>query len=218
MSSIYKLLFVVIFSLSTLIGYAQSFLVRADAQNILYAGVQNPLSIVVSGMYCNSLVVKTSGGIISKNESSNSGCRYFIEHAEEGVTTISVFKKENKTLKKVGETSFWTKKLPLPEAMVGVLTGDTANKKVLIAMGGVRVVLPLPVDADFSVISYKTFVIRNDSVLAVIHNTGARYNADLVKNLNLIEKGDQIIFSNITVRYPDKTQFVVKPLSYTITE
>jgi hypothetical protein len=213
--------FSILFFFTTCI-YGQQFLMTTDADKVVYLGIENPLSIIVKGVNCNQLIMKTDNGTIEKSKGKGSACRYISKPVKEGLATIQLFTKENKALKKVGEAYFWASKIPLPEAMVGNINKDTASKKILVMMGGIRALIMNSLFCSesflFSVTSYKAVLIRNDSVLAVIHNTGARYNAELLKHLNLLEKDDQVIFSNISVEYPNRSLVVLKPLSYTITE
>ena len=96
---------------------------------------------------------------------------------------------------------------------------DTINKKMLIAMGGVRALqVNSSICADFEVLSYKVTLTRNDTTFAVINNTGARYNPALLEHFNKVKNNDQVIFSDITVRYFDNKPFGLKILSYKVTE
>lgn len=222
MPCIYKLLcsfFIVLCSTHT---YAQRFVVTNNSQKALYVGVENPLSVIVDGLDCDRIIMKTNNGTVGKLERKGTACVCTIKPAEKSTAIIQLFKKENKTIKKIGESHFWVEAIPLPKAMVGNIATDTVSKKIFIAMGGIRAIIMNSLFCSeafvFSVVSYNAIMMRNDSVLTVIHNTGARYNTELVADLRLLQKGDQVIFSNVSVQYYDKSVVVLKPVSYTITE
>lgn len=143
-----------------------------------------------------------------------------ILHAAPGTAKISVYKKSKGKLKKVGEMFFRVKFLPEPEPMVGNIDKETTSKKMLLAMGGVRAFQPSSsICYDFEVTSYKITIIRKDSVVATVNNLGARYKAELLEHLNRIEMNDEIIISDITVRYYDnKPMILEKRLKYKITQ
>ena len=215
-----RLFGLLLFSLSsTLQLFAQRFLVSNENENLLYARVQNPVAVVVDGVDCKYLIVKTDNGTISAESANKYSCKYIVLPEIPGTAKITVYKKYQGELKKVGEMFFRVRQLPAPEPMVGNIDKDTINKKMLIAMGGVRALqVNSSICADFEVLSYKVTLIRNDTTFAVINNTGARYNPALLGHLNKVKNNDQIIFSDITVRYFDNKPFALKMLSYKVTE
>ncbi|WP_165813727.1 GldM family protein [Terrimonas sp.] len=209
----------VFFILSTLQLPAQRFLVSNENENLLYARVQNPVAVVVDGVDCKHLIVKTDNGTISAEDANKYSCKYIVLPEMPGTAKITLYKKYQRKLKKVGEMFFRVKQLPAPEPMVGNIDKDTVNKKMLIAMGGVRALqVNSNICATFEVLSYKVTLMRNDNTFAVINNTGARYNPVLLEHLYNLKSNDQIIFSDITVRYFDDKPFGLKMLSYKVTE
>lgn len=217
MLRIFQLL--IFFILITLQLSAQRFLVSNENENILYLRVPNPVSAVVDGVDCNHLVLTTDNGSITTQSDSKPSCKYISIPTVPGTAKISIYKKTNGRLKKIGEMFFRVKMLPEPEPMVGNIDKETITKNTLLAMGGIRAIqVNSNICANFEVLSYKVRLIRNDTTLIVINNTGARYNPEVLKYLNTINNNDQIIFSEITIRYFDDNPLVLKKLSYTVTE
>jgi hypothetical protein len=172
-----------------------------------------------SKIFYATLIVKTDNGTISAESANKYSCKYIVLPETPGTAKITVYKKYHGKLKKVGEMFFRVKQLPPPEPMVGNIDKDTINKKMLIAMGGVRALqVNSSICADFEVLSYKVTLTRNDTTFAVINNTGARYNPALLEHFNKVKNNDQVIFSDITVRYFDNKPFGLKILSYKVTE
>ncbi|MGN6435026.1 MAG: hypothetical protein ACTHMM_00775 [Agriterribacter sp.] len=206
--------------ISTLQAPAQNFLVSNTSENIFYLRAQNPVSVVVDGAACSSLVIKTDNGTVSSVTQGDFFCNCTIIPERPGIATVTVYKKSQSKLKKVGIMAFRVRSLPLPEAMIGNIGGPFCRKKVLIAMGGVRVIQTNSnICAAYSVQSYKTTLIRNDSIIAQVTNLGAVYNEELLKHLQNIEINDQVIISDIVIMYYDGDPMALqKQLIYTITE
>lgn len=209
----------ILMSASTPQLFAQRFLVSNEAQNILYGGVPNPIAVVVDGVDCKQLIVRTDNGTISTEGSNSHSCKYIVLPEAPGTAKITVYKKYQARLKKIGEMLFRVKWLPTPEPMVGNIDKDTINRQTLIIMGGLRATqVNSNICADFEVLSYKVTLLRNDTSIAVINNTGARYNPELLEYLRTLHDKDEIVFSEITIRYFDNRPLSLKKLSYKVTE
>ncbi|MCC6287342.1 MAG: hypothetical protein IT249_05605 [Chitinophagaceae bacterium] len=102
----------IFFILTTLQLSAQRFLVSNENENILYARIQNPVSVVVDGVSCKQLVVKTDNRTISGEAANKYSCKYIALPETPGIAKITVYKKHQRKLKKVGEMLFRVKWLP----------------------------------------------------------------------------------------------------------
>lgn len=189
-------------------------------QNILYARVQNPIEIVVDGVPCNQLLLKTDNGNVTQGGVSKTSCIYTIVPDSSETATLIVFKKKKTGLIQVGEMVFRVKSLPPPTAEIGVSGKNSYSKKMLIAMGGVRAFQTGGyICADFSVESYTATIVRNNSLIDSIHNSGAVYNAALIACLQKLKAKDQLIISDIMIRYFDnKSLLLQEKLLYTVVE
>lgn len=171
--------------------HAQRFLVSNEKENILYVRVENPLSVVVDGVDCEQLIIKTDNGTIDISNANKSACKYVATPAAPGIAKITVYQKTKNKPRKIGEMFFRVKYLPAPEPMVGNIDKDTLNKKQLIAMGGVRAIqVNSDICANFEVLSYRVKLIRNDIAYAQIMNSGARYTPELLTYLYTLKKDD----------------------------
>lgn len=213
-------LFLVLMLISTLQASAQRFLVSNEKENILYLHVQNPVGVMVDGVACSSLVVKTDNGMLSAVTSGEHSCQCTITPEIPGTATITLYKKLHNKLKKVGTMAFRVRSLPLPEPRIGNIDKPFCNKKVLLAMGGLRAIQTTnDICADFSVQRYKVTLIRNDSIVTAMINEGARYNDGLLKHLQSMEVNDHLIISDIVIQYYDGNPMPLqKKLFYTITK
>ncbi len=84
---------VFLFCIST--AFAQRAVVSADKMNVLYAGIENPVSIAAENHSCKDLVVEISHGTISKYE-YDGPCGYAVKVNTPGRAIITVKNKKGK--------------------------------------------------------------------------------------------------------------------------
>src|SRR5690349_5004666 len=90
--------------------WAQHAVVSCDRMNVLFAGVDNPMSIAVENVPNKSLVVKATNGAIEKVADG----KYIYKGSTLGIDEILVLKKNKSGLKKVGTIPFRVQSLPDP--------------------------------------------------------------------------------------------------------
>lgn len=116
-----------------------------EKMNVMYIGVENPVTISTgSGKRENAKVSFTGGSI------SGSGDRYTVKPTQQGPATFTI---------NVDGKSYpfpiRVKRLPPPTPMVGQMSGGKMSSAQFKAMGGVRAVLKdSEFDAPFTVLSY----------------------------------------------------------------
>lgn len=69
-------------------SHGQKFSIAADKMNILYVGVDNPITIAVENSSNKSIIIKTNNGKITGNNGS-----YTFRSNEVGKAEISIYKK-----------------------------------------------------------------------------------------------------------------------------
>jgi hypothetical protein len=114
--------------------------------NVMYVGVENPLTISTgSGKRENAKVSFTGGSI-----TSTGGDNYIAKPSETGPATITISIDGKST-----PFAIRVKLLPDPVAMVGTLKGGKIPSAQFKAMGGLRAqLLDSEFDAQFQVVSY----------------------------------------------------------------
>ncbi len=100
--------------------FSQFASVTSERNTILYAGIENPLSIVAESTPCSSLIVKTTQGSITGKD-----CRYEFQIDFDTVsknkihyTNILVYKKINSKLKLLAKWVYKIKEIPDPVAFL----------------------------------------------------------------------------------------------------
>jgi len=178
--------------------------------NVLYIGVQNPLTIT-AGAGSEKVTASFSGGSIRKV----SGNKYIADPKETGEHTITVLV-EGKAAGKVG---FRVKNLPLPAAYVGNLKAGpvpTANFK---AMGGVIAKLEdSEFDAPYEVVSYTVGALSSDIPdYAPVTNNGNRWSGAAANLINKLKPGALVVINDIRVKDPaGRVRTLSGSLSYSL--
>ena len=129
------------------VGTASGASIFLQKMNVMYAGVDNPVTISAGSLKAEKVSVSFSKGSVSRTSGDNYNAR--VTSLGEGVITIS------------GEGKSFTfpircKKLPPPTPMVGTLKSGNVSSAAFKAMGGVRAILEESEfsGAPFSITSY----------------------------------------------------------------
>lgn len=177
------------------VGTPSGVAVMADKMNVLYIGVDNPLTIT-AGAGSEKVTATFSGGTLSKV----SGNKYIAKPTNAGEHTVTVMV-EGKAAGKVG---FRVKQLPLPAAYVGNLKPGavpTANFK---AMGAVLAKLEeSEFDAPYEVVSYTVGALSPDNPdYTPITNNGPRWNGSAAALIAKLKPGALVVINDIKVKGP----------------
>ena len=194
------------------VGAASGVAVSANKMNVLYIGVDNPLTIT-AGAGSEKVSAQFSGGAISKT----SGNQYIAKPSagSYGDHTVTVLVGG----KAAGKVGFRVKQLPNPTAYVGNLKAGTVPSASFKAMGGVIAKLEdSEFDAPFEVISYRVGALSADIPdYAPVENKGARWSGGAATLINKLKPGSLVAITDITVKGPDgRTRVLSSGLSYNL--
>ena len=187
------------------VGQPSGVAVMADKMNVLYVGVDNPLTIT-AGAGSEKVTASISNGRISKN----SGSKYTAKPTEPGEANVNVMV-DNKS---VGKVAFRVKYLPPATGMVGTFEGGQVSTAQFKAMGGVRAVLQnSEFEALYQVISY-TIADLSSADYNPVANNGPRWSGSAATLVNNLKPGRGVYIDNIKAKGPDGRTITLKPLSY----
>jgi hypothetical protein len=194
------------------IGMPSGVAASADKMNVLYIGVDNPLTIT-AGAGSEKVSAQFSGGTISKS----GGSKYIVRPSagSYGDQTVTVLVDG----KSVGKVGFRVKQLPNPTAYVGNLRPGAVPSASFKAMGGVIAKLEdSEFDAPFEVVSYKIGALSADIPdYAPMENKGARWSGSAAGLVNKLKPGALVAITDITVKGPDgRTRVLPSGLSYNL--
>jgi gliding motility-associated protein GldM len=181
-------------SIDYTVGTPAGVAVMADKMNVLYTGVENPLTIT-AGAGSEKVTATFSGGSIKKI----SGNKYVAVPTSTGDHFITILVDG----KSAGKVAYRVKRLPLPEAKVGNLATGAVSSAAFKAMGGVIARLEdSDFDAQYDVVSYSVEANLTGDYTS-IPNTGNRWNGNAADLINKLKPGNRVTISDIRVKSPD---------------
>lgn len=165
-----------------------------EKMNVLYIGVDNPMTISAGSAGLEKMQVATTNGAIA---SAGNG-RYIAKPTTPGIAKINVTVNGKTT-----PFEMRVKRLPDPAVFVGQSKGGsipTANFK---AQGGVRAALESDFDSQWQVVGYT--VAANVGVYREVVNEGARWTDAATALIKQAGPGSQVFFDKVRVKGPDGT-------------
>ena len=189
--------------------------VSADAMNVFYAGVPNPVSVSVPGIPNERLQAKIDNG----NLRALGNGKYEVTGLRSGAASISVTATmENGELRNMGKMDFRVKPLPKPVVtFVGFQGGKVAEGKVKSGQG-------LKADGDPGFVFQVSYKIVSYSMEARIKGTftsaGSTNNAycsqEMLNTIKAAKKGDVLYFTNIKAADPAGVVHTVSDITITV--
>lgn len=179
-----------------------SLTVAATKMNVLYIGVDNPISISAPGVPAESIRPSISGGSLTK------GGDGYIARVESGtkLATISVSAEIEGEKKNLGKMDFRIKRVPDPVAYLGSQKGSfTMSKNEVMAQSAVIPVLEnFDFDLKFSIVSFEMSTLAGGFVVTEVSNSNKI--TDGMKTVwGKLSKGGKIYIEKIKAKGPDGT-------------
>jgi GldM C-terminal domain len=192
--SIYSILFFILCFVS---AAGQKFSIAADKMNVLYADVDNPITLAVENYPNRSIVVKTNNGKISRSNGS-----YMFFTTQIGTADIILYKKTNGKLKEIGRSSFRVKLIPYPVAKVGPSAGGRVQGIILKSQQYIRAQYEyIDIDIKTPIDSFTVNIIPSDTCFfKQIKNYTNKFSQELTEALAGIKKDYVVIFRDISAK------------------
>jgi hypothetical protein len=136
----------------------------------LYLGIDNPLSIAVSGVPAEKVSATISHGKLSKR----SGIKYVANPETRDNAIIDVFVEIDGQKKKVESMEFRIQTVPVPIAKVAGKVGGYIDKNILISQKGIILELEnFSLDVKFSVVQFSVSTISKGSAITKMSTSSA---------------------------------------------
>jgi GldM C-terminal domain len=209
-----KLLVIISFLVYHSAVVSQNISVSADKNNVLYIGVDNPISVVVENYPSRQLIVKAEKGTLI----GSNGRIFIYRGVEPGNESIIIYNKENS--KEIGRSTFRVKYIPDPVAKVGLSGGGNIQAIVLKNQQFIRAELQnFDFDAMFQIDSFTLNIIRTDTCFfKEVINIGNKFGSAVTEALSSIKKNDIVIFKKISSVGPDGRSRLLSPIVFAITD
>lgn len=190
-----------------------SAVVSPDAMNVLYIGVDNPISVSAPGIPKESLAVSGQGVSVS-----GSGGKYTARVTQPGTARISVSAKIGEQTQSLGATEFRIKRIPKPQARVAGKSGGALAAAQIKGQNRIFAALDdFEFDAKFN-ISRFSMLIQKPRVdpMGPYQGTDGAISGPMANALSSVAPGSFVFFYNIIAVGPDGIQQELDPVSFRI--
>ena len=173
----------------------------ADLMNVLYAGLENPISVSVSNTPQSSVSVSMSGGSI---RSTGAGHYIAVPSAVGQDVTFNVSAKG----KSVGSFTFHVRKLPDPTAYIALGTdrfkGGGLQKGALMGSAGIKAAIDDGLlDIPFKVLSFETVFFDNMGNAVPLASSGASFSPRQKEQFRQLSRNKRFYITRVTAIGPD---------------
>ncbi|MCX6256441.1 MAG: gliding motility protein GldM [Bacteroidia bacterium] len=188
-----------------------SLTVSANKMNVLYIGAQNNISISVPGIPKSDLFPVISTGTLKPDLVNGDWLAEVLPGYRQ--VSISVKAKILGKYKEMGVQVFRVKKLPDPVASIANKSKGFINKEILIAAGSIIPKMPddFEYDLTFKVVSFMVTIQRGFNVYH-FKSTNAKLTDEMIKNIQTMNRGQNIVFEDIVAVGPDGDERSLSPI------
>ncbi|MFA6060169.1 MAG: GldM family protein [Taibaiella sp.] len=208
-----KALFVLFYSLISVMLYGQGFAVSSDKMNVAYVGVDNPLTIVAEACDCSNIMASCDNGTLTKK----SECHFIFRPEKEGVADIIVAAKTRNGTKSIGTTRYRVKMIPLPRVALGRQSGGFMKAELFKAQKGLSILLDnSELDCTWKILSFRVVIAPKLGEVLQIDNSGPLFNQRVLLSIQRLKTGDKVIFENIKATDQDGLPRSINSMVFTI--
>ena len=192
-----------------------SAVVSPDAMNVLYIGVDNPLSISAPGVPAESLKLAGSGITLS----SKGGGKYNARVSSAGEVTLNVTATIDGKVQNLGASKFRVKRIPKPTAKVGGKDGGRISGAQLRGQSVVSASLEnFDFDAKFQVTKFNMYISKpRVDPIGPYAASGNGFNSQMKSALAGVTAGSVVMIYDIVGVGPDGVSQNLNPITFQVT-
>lgn len=193
--------------------------VSATMMNVLYAGIDNPLSISAPGVTANQLNATMTNGTLTRQ-----GDKWIARPSTVGKeAVVTVTANIDGTNQTMGTTTFRTRKLPDPSPFITYTDaqgnqdryrgGKPLRKATLLSSPGIEAAIDDELlNIRFNVVSFQTVFFDQTGANIVEVSDGANFSARQKAKFREIKSGRRFIITNVKASGPDGITRTIAPL------
>ncbi|GGH09211.1 gliding motility protein GldM [Sphingobacterium alkalisoli] len=191
-----------------------SAVVSPDAMNVLYIGVNNPISVSAPGIPKENLLVSGSNVSIS-----GSGGKYTARVSSTGEATINVSAKIGDKTQQLGSTKFRVKRIPKPTARVAGKTGGRISAAQLRGQNVVSASLDnFEFDAKFSISKFNMYIAKpRVDPIGPYQSSGSSFSGSMKTALGGVTSGSVVMIYDIVGVGPDGVAQNLDAITFQVT-
>ena len=212
-----------LFILAPMLTSAQAVALGNDRQNVVYLGIDNPMTIVAEGYPCKSLIIVTDNGSITGWD----GHYIFSPSHISGGMHIQVKVKTPKGIKEVANFALRVTCITVDRGFLfGKENGDISAQNVVKSVGPSVPILGYEVDAACHVLSFTTIIERYG--VEILHKQVSRDSTTFSANFSTdkevqkmiasLKPGDILKIEDLKACCFPECIFNCKQMQFTITE
>jgi gliding motility-associated protein GldM len=218
MKTLSKLIILIVAILLQIQLFAQTeniAVVAADKMNVLYIGIDNPISIAVPGIESEKLQVSIVNGSLTGSKG-----KYVVKVNNVNDVTINVAAEiKPAEIKYMGSTTFRVKRIPDPiPCLNGNCTPNASiSKAELLKNTVVSVFMQLPFEMKFEIESF-TLTYNTDNSIVSEWTSGNLFSQKMIDAVSKIEKGNKIYLEDIKAKGPDGASRKLNSIWFVLTD
>jgi gliding motility-associated protein GldM len=193
---------------------APTLVVSPTKMNVFYRGVDNPVSVSVSGYIDKNIVASTTNGTLSR-----SGDGYIMRPGKESKAMISAtVTNPDGSKKSMPGMEFRVKNVPNPQPFFGgkSINDETIKKAELTAAAGVIAkMIDFDFDLKFEIVEFKLTMVVSGTPIEKM-TKGAAVSGDMREMLAKAKPGQKVYIEGIKARGPDGTVRNLGALSFKV--
>lgn len=192
-----------------------SAVVSPDAMNVLYIGVNNPVSISAPGVPIESLKLSGSGVTLD----AKGGGKYMAKVSSPGEVTLHVTATIDGKSQNLGDSKFRVKRIPKPTARVGGKTGGRIAAAQLRGQSVVSAALDnFDFDAKFTVTKFNMYIAKpRVDPIGPYAAQGNTFSAPMKTALSGLTSGSMVMIYDIVGVGPDGVSQNLEPITFQVT-
>lgn len=194
-----KTIFIVLFFLLCFQTTKAQLIVMNDKMNIVYFGVDNPISFSVNGYDSKHLILKASCGELRKTED---GYRWKTCSDTARFVTFRCYLKKSNKISNLGQADFRIKTIPdLPIILNYPAQPDGVHRARMFDIRYLRVaMISFDFDVSYSVVRFEVEILKKNGDTLLYHNTGPELSVPLREELAKLIEGKQVCFKSVMVK------------------
>jgi len=189
--------------------------VSPDKMNVFYIGVDNPVTISVTGMTSDQVNASLTGGMGSIKKVS--GSSYVVNVNKVGETDVVVTGNSEGKSKQLDSKKFRVKRVPDPVAKVGTLAGGkVATATFKVQRGVIADLADFVFDVRFLVVSFELTYAAKRQDLIIEKATSGAFTSKMLELMSRAKPGDTFYLDEVRVKGPDNQIRKLPSASYSL--
>lgn len=175
--------------------------VSADSMNVMYGGLDNPITVSVPGVPNERVKVSCDNGqLIPKGNG-----KYIVRAPRVGKCKVNISAQtDSGSVRPMGVSEFRVKRLPKPYASVSGVSGGKATKAQLLASPGILCIYEnFDFPAKPKVTKYKMEIVKNGIIDQTAPKTGNLFDQQCKDKMGGLTRGSKVIITEMEAIGPD---------------